>query len=39
MKEVKEIYMRVLAKKEKAWGPEYTSIFNIVNNLGILYKA
>ena len=39
MKEAKEMYVRALAGKEKAWGAEYTSTLDTVNNLGALYKA
>jgi len=38
MKEAKEMYLRALTGKEKAWGPEHTSTLNTVNNLGILYS-
>ena len=38
MKEAKEMYLRALVEYEKAWGAKHTSIFNIVNNLGILYS-
>jgi len=31
------MYDCALAGKEKAWGPDYTSTLNTVNNLGILY--
>ena len=32
------MYHRALEGKEKAWGPEHTSILDTVNNLCILYK-
>ena len=38
IKEAEEIYLQALARKEKVWGLEYISIFNIVNNLGNLYS-
>jgi hypothetical protein len=31
------MYERALIKLEKAWGPDHTSILDIVNNLGLLY--
>jgi Tfp pilus assembly protein PilF len=31
------MYKRALQGKEKAWGPDYTSTLNTVNNLGLLY--
>ena len=37
MKEAEDIYLRALAGKEKAWGPEHTSTLDTVNNLGLLY--
>jgi tetratricopeptide (TPR) repeat protein len=33
------MYLRALAGKEKAWGPEHTSTLDTVNNLGLLYKS
>ena len=38
MKEAEDMYLRALAGKEKAWGPEHTSTLTTVNNLGILYS-
>ena len=37
MKEAEDMYLRALAGKEKAWGPEHTSTLDTVNNLGLLY--
>ena len=37
MTEAEVIYLRALAGKEKAWGPDHTSILHTVNNLGNLY--
>ena len=31
------MYLRALAGKERALGPDYTSTLNTVNNLGLLY--
>ena len=36
--EAEAMYLRALAGKEKAWGPDHTSTLHSVNNLGILYK-
>ena len=36
--EAEDIYLRALAGKEKAWGPEHTSTLDTVNNLGALYS-
>jgi hypothetical protein len=33
------MYQRALQGMEKAWGPEHTSTFSTVNNLGILYAG
>jgi tetratricopeptide (TPR) repeat protein len=33
------MYLRALAGKEKALGPEHSSTLDTVNNLGILYRA
>ncbi len=38
MKEAEDMYLRALAGREKAWGPEHTSTLRTVNNLGALYK-
>jgi len=38
MKEAEEMYLRALAGKEKARGPEHKSTLDTVNNLGNLYK-
>ena len=38
MKEAEDMYLRALAGKEKAWGPEHTSTLGTVNNLGVLYS-
>ena len=38
MKEAEEMYLRALAGKEKARGPEHKSTLDTVNNLGLLYK-
>ena len=38
MKKAEEIYLRILIEYEKAWGAKYISIFNIINNLGLLYS-
>ncbi|SLM38812.1 nb-arc and tpr domain protein [Lasallia pustulata] len=37
MAEAEAMYRRALKGYEKAWGPEYTSTLDTVNNLGILY--
>ncbi|KAF1820021.1 uncharacterized protein K489DRAFT_412680 [Dissoconium aciculare CBS 342.82] len=37
-KEVENLYIRALGGYEKAWGAEYTSTLDTVNNLGLLYK-
>ena len=37
LKEAKEMYMRALKGKEKAWGAKHTSTLDTVNNLAILY--
>lgn len=37
MTEAEKMYQRALEGREKAWGPEYTSTLDIINNLGILY--
>jgi Tfp pilus assembly protein PilF len=39
MQEAEEMYLRALRGKEKAWGPDYTSIFDTFNNLGFFYKT
>ncbi|OAQ58796.1 kinesin light chain [Pochonia chlamydosporia 170] len=39
LQEAKEMYLRALRGKEKAWGPDHTSTLDTVNNLGILYKT
>ena len=38
MKEVEDIYLRILIDYEKAWDLEHTSTLNTINNLGILYS-
>ncbi|KAN0077370.1 hypothetical protein V8E54_005674 [Elaphomyces granulatus] len=35
--EAEKMYQRALQGKEKAWGPDHTSILDTVNNLGTLY--
>ena len=37
MKEVEDMYLRVLIGYEKAWGLEHISTFNTINNLRVLY--
>lgn len=37
MKEVKIIYLQVLARYKKDWGTKHILTFNMVNNLGLLY--
>ena len=38
MAEAEANYLRALAGKEKAWGPDHTSTLKTVNNLGALYS-
>jgi tetratricopeptide (TPR) repeat protein len=38
-KAAERMYLRVLAGKEKALGPDHTSTLETVNNLGLLYRA
>ena len=38
LKEAEAIHWRTLAGYEKALGPDYTLILDIVNNIGILYR-
>ena len=38
LREAEDMYVRALAGKEKALGPEHTSKLNTVNNLGNLYR-
>ena len=38
MKEAEDMYLRALAGKEKAWGPEYKQALDTRYNLGLLYK-
>jgi tetratricopeptide (TPR) repeat protein len=35
--EAEKMYLRALQGYEKAWGPDYTSTLDTVNNLGVLY--
>ena len=37
MAEAEKMYERALEGNEKAWGSEYISTLDIVNNLGLLY--
>ena len=38
MAEAEAMYLRALAGKEKAWGPDHTSTLDTVHNLGTLYS-
>ena len=38
MKEAEDMYLRALAGKEKAWGPEHKQTLDTRYNLGLLYK-
>lgn len=38
LKKAKDIYVRELVGYKKALRPEYPSIMDIMNNLGLLYK-
>lgn len=38
MKEAEDMYLRVLAGYEKAWGPEHKQTLDTRYNLGHLYK-
>ena len=38
MVEAEDMYMRTVRGYEKAWGAEYTSTLDTINNLGILYE-
>jgi tetratricopeptide (TPR) repeat protein len=38
MQEAEEMYLRALRGYEKAWGPDHTSTFFTVHNLGNLYS-
>lgn len=38
MKEIEDIYLRVLIEKKKIWGSKYISTLNTINNLENLYS-
>ncbi len=39
MREVEAMYLRALAGKEKAWGPDHKNSLDTRYNLALLYKA
>ena len=39
LREAEDMYVRALAGKEEALGPEHTSTLRTVNNLGLLYRC
>ena len=38
LNKAEKMYWHALQRKEKAWGPDYTSTLDMVNNLGNIYK-